>query len=206
MTKHRIDTLNELLDAGQVEQAIAGAGKALDNASLAPDERMALLELRFDGHNLRLELAAALADAQAMDALARRHPAPALQAQAALALSAAEEKRGRYPQALRMAQRALRAARRSGQALLVGRALERLSGIENVAGNDPARALEPAQQALAVFESLGDLRWQARALQRSSTCTAPLAARPKPTRPRGARCCWRGDADPGATKATRSTS
>ena len=166
MTQHRIEDLNALVDAGQIEPAIASASAALDDVALSPDERMALLELRWDGHNLRLELAAALADAQAMAALARRHARPALQAQAALAMSVVDEKQGRYPQSLRAAQRALRAARRSGHPLLVGRALERLSGIQIAAAADPASALKTAQQALAVFESLGDLRWQARAWHR----------------------------------------
>ena len=159
-------TVADLVDAGQIEQAIAAATAALGGGALEPDVRMALLELRCDCHLMRLKLAEAMADAQAMDALARRHPTPLLQAQAALSMSLAQERQGQYPQALRSAQRAERAARRSAQPLLMGRALERLSGVHGTAGADPAGALKQAQQALAIFESLGDLRWQSRAWQR----------------------------------------
>ena len=60
-------------DAGQLEAAIAAATAALASDRLTPEAQMALLELRCDCHQTRLELGAALADADAMAALAQRH-------------------------------------------------------------------------------------------------------------------------------------
>ena len=161
----RVQAISELVAAGELEQAIAAAASTLASRALAPDEQMALLELRCDCHLQRLELTLAQADARAMATLAHRQETPVLQALAALSMAMVQDRLGQYQAALASARAAHEAARRSAEPLLEARALERLSEAHGVAG-DPAEALQYAKQALAIFESLGELRWQARALHR----------------------------------------
>ena len=163
-----------LADAGQLEAAIAAATVALASNRLTPEAQMALLALRFDCHETRLELGAALADADAMAGLAQRHEAPheaphetphkaqQLQALAALCAASVNRRLGKSVEAIAAGQAALNAARLSGLVLLEARALERLSDVGRSTGAAAAQAMARATQALALYESLGDLRGQAR--------------------------------------------
>ena len=168
-----------LADAGQLEAAIAAATTALASHRLTPEAQMALLELRCDCHETRLELGAALADADAMAALAQRHEAahktphmarhktrhkaPYLQSLAALSAASVYQRLGRSAEATAAGQAALNAARRSGLVLLEARALERLSDVGRTTGEEAAQTMLRAEQALALYKTLGDLRGQARA-------------------------------------------
>jgi len=169
-----LSPVRALVDAGRLEEAIAATTAALADDALTPEARMSLLELRCECHDMRLQIGAALADAEAMAALARRHKAPALQAIAALSAATVKHRLGKVAEAAAAGRAALKAARRCGSLLLEARALERLSNVGHHTGHhtgdEAAKALASARQALALFESLGDLRGQARAWLRQFSC------------------------------------
>ena len=107
---------------------------------------MALLPLRFDCHFMRMELAQAGADVQAMLALARRPADAARQAQARVCESRLHWRVGDAPASLAAAQAALKSARRSGRPALVAHSLAALGNAQSDMGDLPA-ALAHAQQA-----------------------------------------------------------
>ena len=156
--------VNELIGRGQVEQAIAAATAALADAALGADERMALLELRFDSYSLRMDLAQAAADVQTMKALARSAADPALQAQALNREAWLQWRRGDAQASLAAAQAALKAARRSSRPGLEAHSLVSLGRGQLTVGDDLPAALANLQQAAAGFEALGDAKHQGRAL------------------------------------------
>ena len=100
----------DLVAAGQLTHAIAAASAALADPALDADERVALLALRFDSHFLRMELAQAGANVQAMKALARRPASPARQAQALICESQLQRRLGNAQASLVAARAALKAA------------------------------------------------------------------------------------------------
>ena len=153
----------DLVATGQLPQAIAAATQALANPALAADRRMALLVLRFDCHDLRMETAQAGADVQAMLALARRPADAARRAQALVCESRLHRSRGDSAASLAAAQAALEAARRSGRPALVARGLQILGNARAAAGGDLPAALAHLQEAAAGFAALGDVKHRGRA-------------------------------------------
>ena len=154
--------IHALAWAGLQEPAIAAATAALLPPALPPAERLALLDLRAESLIAIGDFAAAMADAQAMQAVARKLGDAASKSRAASRLSLVQARQGDPVGAGRSARSALAAARKSGDASLEALALFRLAEAEWRDGNDAA-GLRHAEQATALFEHLGDAVWQGRA-------------------------------------------
>ncbi len=149
--------------SGRQQQAIAAATQALASAALDVDERIALLDERAESHLAIGEAAEAMADAQAMLALARGAGAAAPMARALCRLSQMQVRQGDHRDAARAARAALAAARHSGEAGLEALALLRLAEAQ-WRGRDARASLRRAEQAAVLFEQLGDPLWQGRSL------------------------------------------
>ena len=149
--------------SGRQQQAIAAATQALASAALDVDERIALLDERAESHLAIGEAAEAMADAQAMLALARGAGAAAPMARALCRLSQMQVRQGDHRDAARAARAALAAACHSGEAGLEALALLRLAEAQ-WRGRDARASLRGAEQAAVLFEQLGDPLWQGRSL------------------------------------------
>ena len=158
----------DLAWAGQHEQAIAGATAALKRKALAANDRMTLLDLRAESLFAIGDLKRAAADAGAMKALAKREGGAALQARALCRDSQVQLQRGEVHAAMVTATAALKAARRSRRPELEAICLVRLAVALNVGQFDSEAAAKHAVRAASIFESLGDIAWQGRALRTQS--------------------------------------
>ncbi len=153
----------ELAWAGRHPEARALVDAALARPRLSAAQRVRLLEQRARSHGALGDDHAALADAQAMAAIAAESREPALEALAQCRLAAEHTRAERYPAAMQCARDALAAARAAGDRSLQGMALFRLSEAQFRAFDNDA-ALQHARQAAALFAALGDTVWQGRAL------------------------------------------
>ncbi len=180
--------IHALAWAGLQERAIAAATAALLPPALPPTERLALLDLRAESLIAIGDFAAAMADAQAMQAVARKLGDAASKSRAASRLSLVQARQGDPVGAGRSARRALAAARKSGDASLEALALLRLAEAEWRDGNHAA-GLRHAEQATALFEHLGDAVWQGPALW-SQPCALSNLGREVETR-REVTAAWR---------------
>ena len=189
-----LQSIADLAAIGRHEQAIAAATDILADTNHSSDERMALLELRFDSHYLRMDLAQAEADVQALKALARRPVDAARQARALTCEALLQWRRGDAQASLETAKVALKAARRSGRTELEARSQVSLGRAQGVAGTDLPAALANLQQAAAHFAVLGDVRQQGRAICNRLAFSAPAPALMRPTRPRARHLYWLGNA------------
>ncbi len=159
--------------AGRHEQAIAVATAALAEANLAPSERLAMLDARADSLRASGDDDAALADAEAMQALADELGDPSSKARASCALSSALLHRGDAKAAARSARSALSHAREGHHRGLEALALFRLAAAQSRAG-DHATGARNARSAAVLFGRQGDALWQGRALALQSMALAAL--------------------------------
>jgi signal transduction histidine kinase/DNA-binding response OmpR family regulator len=157
------------LDAtGQIQAVIDRATAALARDDLAPEQRAELLSWRSEHLAMRGEAALAEADADALDALARR--ARGNETVAAWALRRRGEVLalvGNADEALTKLQRGQQLAERSNEPMLQAFCRLSLAGAMARIRRDMPRALALALDAAARFEALGMTAWQARALNRA---------------------------------------
>ena len=155
--------VRELALAGQQEQAIAACSEALAGQRLKETDQLDLLDLRAESQIAIGDFDAALADAKAMQTLAKTIGSATAQALAGCRLALVQVRRDDNKAAARTARHALASARKSRDTRLEALALHRLS--EALWSMDEAAAgLRCAQQAGALFERLGDALWQGRSL------------------------------------------
>ncbi|MFO1415371.1 MAG: GAF domain-containing protein [Burkholderiales bacterium] len=176
----------DLARAGRHAEAIAAADAALAGDRLAPATRLDLLERRCDSHLARGDFAPALADAEAMEAIARRARRPALLAQALARRAYVLIRSGRPRDAIRPAEDALAAARKAGDRFREAMALLRFSEAQFRIGN-AAPGARDAGKAARMFASLQRPLWQGRALWGAACALSRLGRS--------------GDADRASTKA-----
>jgi tetratricopeptide (TPR) repeat protein len=148
--------------AGRQEQAIEAATAALAAGPLTAAEHLALLDLRAESHIAVGDLDRAMADAQAMQALAGR--SAELQARASCCMAQVHMRRGDVAQAVEAASTALKAARASRRPALIGLAELRRGEAYHREFTRQDLALEHAGRAAQHFERLGDHAKQGRAL------------------------------------------
>ena len=144
----------ELARAGRHDEAVQALTAALASAGLSAEQQVALLELRAESHIAIGALDRADADAQAMQALARR--SPALRARALNCESQVVARRGDANAAVVAATAALEAARRCRDPALEGLSLLRLADAQYRTFDGHQAALDNATRAAAIFERLGD--------------------------------------------------
>jgi hypothetical protein len=158
--------------AGQQAQAIAAASVALEPRVPAP-ERLALLDLRAESRLARGHFDDALADAQAMQALARALGTPEARARALCRLALVQTCRGADNEAAASARRALAVARKADKRWLEALALFRLA--EALwRGGDGAGGLTRAKQATLRFGEFGDAAWRGRSVWSQACALADL--------------------------------
>ncbi|HUF82878.1 MAG TPA: GAF domain-containing protein, partial [Burkholderiales bacterium] len=179
----------DLAWAGHHSQAIELATRELDASALAPEPRLALLDLRSESSLALGETDAAVADAGRMWDIAKASGDAALIAKARSRQAAVEMRRGRFKAAIKYAKGALAAAERSGQERVEADALFRLGEARARAHVDLPAAAENCLLAVRKFEAAGDevgrgrAYWglsvvrhsQARHAQQRETAAAALA-------------------------------
>jgi signal transduction histidine kinase/CheY-like chemotaxis protein len=160
----KIQEVADLAWAGQHEKAIAAATAALKRKTLKDDERTSLLDLRSESYLAVGDLKLALEDANTMKVRATREHDPVLRARALCRVAAVETRQGDMHAAAANAMAALNAAGKSGNLRMEAESLWRLSLAQAMGRLDPGAAVENAARAASIFESLGDLVYQGRAI------------------------------------------
>jgi len=166
--------VDSLTWTGQPLAAIERATALLEAGGLAAAEQAELLDLRAENWVARGELQHARADAEALQALARRERTPVLLSRAFSRMAMVLSRQGEPEGAVRAARAALKAARASGQAEAEAWALVRLAQTMNGARIDLDSALSCALRAVALFEQLGRPVLQGRALQAQGSVLGSL--------------------------------
>ena len=152
----------DLAWAGKHAQAIEGATRLLKAKGLDAAARVRLLDLRSESHLALGDLAAAQADSGEMARLAGR--APALRAMALCREALIQMRGGNLKGALRTAEGALEAAKRSGDEAVTALAWYRLAEAQFRMRNVASRALQSAREAARLYKELGDPVGRGRAL------------------------------------------
>ena len=159
-----IRPIADLARAGKHTDAVAQATRELGAAKVSTAQRLLLLEARSESLLCLGDTAAAAADAQGMQAIARRAGSAALRARALAALSWVQVRTAQAALALHSARDALGYARRSRQRALVALALLRQAHAELMLA-DMAAAARHAGAAAGLFAALADPLQQGRALR-----------------------------------------
>ncbi len=159
-----IRPIADLARAGKHTDAVAQATRELGAAKVSTAQRLLLLEARSESLLCLGDTAAAAADAQGMQAIARRAGSAALRARALAALSWVQVRTAQAALALHSARDALGYARRSRQRALVALALLRQAHAELMLA-DMAAAARHADAAAGLFAALADPLQQGRALR-----------------------------------------
>ncbi len=155
--------VRDLAWSGQHAAAIALSTTALAAASRGVSDRLDLLDLRAESFIATGDLARAGDDAATMRELARRARKPAYLALALNRLALVEMRQGKPQVALVTAEAALQAARLSKQRSLEASSLLRLAEAQfRMRANE--QAAKTAMQAARLFESLGEVAGQGRAM------------------------------------------
>jgi signal transduction histidine kinase/DNA-binding response OmpR family regulator/putative methionine-R-sulfoxide reductase with GAF domain/tetratricopeptide (TPR) repeat protein len=145
------------------EAAVFHSSRALAQAGIPPETAYALLDTQAEAHRLLGDLSAEEADREAMARLAGELRDLRRQGQVMVRMSDLRYRQGSMPEARHLAQAALDEARQSGDRALEAAGLVALSFVDIAEGLfDPGR--ERAEQAAALFRSLGDSIGEAWAL------------------------------------------
>ena len=159
--------------SGRQQAAIAAATEALAAPGLEAPIQLRLLDQRAECLLATGDLAAALADAHAMQTLAKAQGDAASKSRALCRLSAAQIQLGDYKDAARSARAALAAARRAEDGWLKAMSLYRWSEA-HWRQHDGAAGLRHATKAAALFEAQADALWQGRSLWSAGAALSDL--------------------------------
>jgi GAF domain-containing protein len=159
-----LQTLQDLIATGRIEQAVAHAGHLLAGDRLTPDQRLTVLERRADCHRWQMRNADHDADLLAMEALGRRQRSPALRTRGLLARARLESRNGLPDKSVLSARQALALAEPTGDVRLQAEARRGLANRLFHAGGDGAECLALCEQAVADYQTLGDLKAMAESL------------------------------------------
>jgi len=162
-------TIADLAWAGQHEQAVAAATAPLKRKTLDADARMTLLDLRSESYIALGDLKRAGDDARMMKVVARQAGGAERQARALCRESYVQIRDGNPRQGATTAAIALKAAERSRVPELVAQALLRLALAQANSRVDLSAAPRHARRAAAMFQRLGNISLQGRALQTLSS-------------------------------------
>ncbi len=157
-----VNRIRELAWAGQHSRAIEFANQAITAKKVKPAVRMDLLDLRAESYIAQGRLDLAAKDLEAMVQLATAGitatggKKSALLAQALNMQALVEMRQGNLPSALKNATDGLKAAQQSNQQPIIAKSLYTLSEAQWRNGQNEA-GVETANEAIALYESLGDL-------------------------------------------------
>ena len=151
----------DLVFRGKQAEAVALCSQALAQRGLAPQDRLALLDVRSDALFAQGLLIDALTDADTMLQAARRLRSASAQARAQCARAQVLSRMGRLPELLDASAAALKLARRTSDPALHALALLRRS--DSLYRSQRGSGVAEAQAALAIYAGLGDLSGSARA-------------------------------------------
>jgi signal transduction histidine kinase/ActR/RegA family two-component response regulator len=150
---------------GHPRAAIARATEALEGMTLSPEQRAELLELRAENHVVSGQPESALADADALDALARSSPEnPAVQSWASHRRAVLQCRDGNVDEGVASARAALHAARQGGLPELEARSLMMLSWSLQRARIDLPAAAAHGRRAARIFQAEGLTALEGRSL------------------------------------------
>jgi len=141
--------------SGRHDEAIERCTRALAAETLAPAQRMDLLDLRAESLIAVRRIDAAGADARAMRALARLHQAPALRVQAFKRETLVLMRQGRVQPAVAAGAKAVKLARAGADPILLAQSLLCL-GEAQFRATQNAAAVASGRQAGELFEAAGD--------------------------------------------------
>ncbi|HNS50842.1 MAG TPA: GAF domain-containing protein [Anaerolineae bacterium] len=145
------------------EAAVSVCSQGLEQPGLPPEVTYALLDTLSQAHQMLGDLASQEIDLEAMARLATELGDPRREGQVIMRRADLLGRRGRAPEARRLAQSALDSARLRGDRSLEAAALTALSCVDGLWGSyDSAR--ERGERALELFRSLGDPLGEAQAL------------------------------------------
>ena len=145
------------------EAALPACSRGLAQPGIPPEEAYTLLDTQAEAHQMLGDLASQEADLVAMARLAAELHDPRREGQVLLRRADLLGRRGRAPEARRLALSALDAARQRGDHSLEAAGQAALSCLDGLEGSYDA-ARERGERALELFRSLGDPLGEAQAL------------------------------------------